>query len=179
MIDRKVSIRYAKALIELCDEKKLNLDDVVKELLQLKGYFEANPEVLEYLSAYVVGLDKRFEVIDQLSDDDLLRNFMKYLIRKGRFKFIPQIIEIFSDLVDEKLNRVKAVVKSAVELTEEEKQQLSSSLTNKLNKDVEFTFEVDSSIMGGIIVKVKDVVYDGSIKTYLANLEQRLMKLSF
>ncbi|AEA33963.1 ATP synthase F1 subunit delta [Hippea maritima] len=178
MIDRKVSIRYARALLGVCADKGLDEDEILKMLKELDAFFGENPQVLEYLSTYVVSTDNKKKVIEQLVNNEMLADFLNYVIRKGRFALFSQIVEIFEELVDEKKGRVKAIVKSAVELDSEEKNKLKEQLSKKLNKDVEFEFFVDGDLIAGIIVQVKDVVYDGSVKTYLSNLEQRLLRLS-
>ncbi|WP_025270123.1 ATP synthase F1 subunit delta [Hippea sp. KM1] len=178
MIDRKVSIRYARALLGICIDKGLDEDEVLRALKELDAFFGENPQTLQYLATYVVPFENKERVIDQLLDDDTLREFLKYVVKKGRFALFRQIVEIFEELVDERKGRVKAIVKSAVELNQQQKEALKEQLSKKLNKDVEFEFFIDRDLIAGVIVQVKDVVYDGSMKTYLSNLEQRLLRLS-
>ncbi|WP_022669986.1 ATP synthase F1 subunit delta [Hippea alviniae] len=178
MIDKKVSVRYARALLELCEEKNTDENEVLSTLNELSKILKENPKLFEYLAAYVVPFESKAKVIEGIVEGNLLVEFLKYVAKKGRFKLIFDIIELFEELVYDKQNRVKAFVKSAVELDDEIKEQLKEQLSKKLNKQIEFEFEVDKDLIGGIIVQVKDVVYDGSLKTYLTNLEQRLLKLS-
>ncbi len=178
MIDKKVSIRYARALLELCEEKSADENEVLNALRELSKVLDENPKLFEYLSAYVVPFESKAKVIEEIVEGDLIVEFLKYVAKKGRFKLIFDIVELFEELVYDKQNRAKAFVKSAVALDDNTKEELKEQLSKKLNKQIEFEFEVDKSLIGGIIVQVKDVVYDGSLKTYLTNLEQRLLKLS-
>ncbi len=178
MIDKKLSSRYAKALLGICEDKSIDEDSVLEKLKGLASFLRENSSVFEYLSAYVIPYRSKERVISELCSDEILVEFIKYIAKKGRFKLFYEITETFEELVDEKKGRVKAFVKSAIELDEKTKEKLKENLSKKLNKEVIFTFEQDPSLIAGIIVQVKDVVYDGSLKTYLSNLEQKLLRLS-
>ncbi len=178
MIDKKLSARYAKAFLGICEDKGIEEDNALKTLREIGNFFKKNPIVMEYLSAYVIPYQRKATVIDQIVDDEDIREFLKYVAKRGRFKLFTEIVETFEELVDEKKGRVKAHVRSAIELDKDTKQKLRKQLGNKLNKKIQFSFETDPEIIAGIIVQVKDVVYDGSLKTYLNNLEQKLMRLS-
>ncbi len=178
MIDRKLSSRYAKALLSICEDKKMDEDETLKLIKNLTNFFRENPIVLEYLSAYVVSYQDKVRVINEICKNEILADFLKYIAKKGRFKLFYEIAETFEEFVDEKKGRVKASVISAVELNEKVKEKLKEQLSKKLNKTVQFSFKTEPELIAGIIVQVKDVVYDGSLRTYLANLKQKLMRLS-
>ena len=178
MIDKKLSSRYAKALFGICQDRGIDEDELIAYMKGIVQYFRENPLVIEYLSAYVIPYQDKSTIIEQLCENSTLIDFMKYLARKGRFKLFFEISETFEDLIDEKKGRVKAFVKSAIELDEQTKQKLKEQLSKKLRKTVQFEFKTDPDLIAGIIIQVKDVVYDGSLKTYLSNLEQKLMRLS-
>ncbi len=178
MIDKKLSLRYAKALLGLCDDNEVNSDRVLDDLRELDVFLMNNPEIFEYLSAHVIPYRNKEKVISQLCDDEFLYNFIKYIVLKGRFRLFHEIVETFEELSDEKKGRAKALVRSAVELDELAIEKLKEQLKKKLNKSVQFEFTTDSSLIAGIVVQVKDVVYDGSLRTYLSNLEHKLMRLS-
>ncbi len=178
MIDKKLSLRYAKALLGLCEKKEIDSDKILEDLREIDSFLMDNPDVFEYLSAHVIPYKNKEKIISQLCDDEFLYNFVKYVVLKGRFRLFHEIVETFEELSDEKKGRVKAFVKSAVELDEQTKEKLKKQFNEKLNKDVQFDFAEDSSLIAGIVVQVKDVVYDGSLRTYLSNLEHKLMRLS-
>ncbi len=178
MIDRKLSSRYAKALLSICKDKNIDEDEILKLIKNLVSFFKENPVVLEYLSAYVVSYKNKAKVINEICKNEILVDFLKYIAKRGRFKLFYEIAETFEEFVDEKKGRVKASVISAVELDEKVKEKLKNQLGKKLKKTVQFSFKTEPELIAGIIVQVKDVVYDGSLRTYLANLKQKLMRLS-
>ncbi len=178
MVDKKLSLRYAKALLGLCNDKGVDSDKVLEGLKEIDAFLVDNSEVFEYLSAHVIPYINKEKVISHLCSDEFLYSFLKYLVIKGRFRLFHEIVETFEELSDEKKGRVKASVKSAIDLDEETKKKLKEQFNKKLNKDVQFEFTTDSSLIAGVVVQVKDVVYDGSLKTYLSSLEHKLMRLS-
>ena len=201
MIDRKISIRYAKALNKICEDKGINSRDALVYLNGFSQIMQDNREFSEFLKTNVVPMNKRVEIADEilsgsknfyikkfvrkdiadkLTAEDknfYLKEFVKYMIRKNRIDLFKEVIEIFEEIVDEKENKLKAFVTSAVELDAVLKSKLKTNLEKKFNKDIEIKFSIDKKLMAGIVIKIDDIVYDGSINTYLNNLERKLLRL--
>ncbi len=201
MIDRKISIRYARALNELCVDKNINHRDVLDTLKYFVSVTKENPELNDFFKMSIIPIEKKLELVDKLMSEDgqsLLKQFIKnnimnrifsdnvasyskqfieYVLKKNRYVLLEEVAEIFEEIVDERENIIKASVTSAVELDEITKNELKEHLESKFNKTIEFTFSVDESLIAGIVVKIDDVVYDGSASTYLNNLERKLLRL--
>lgn len=200
MIDRKISMRYAKALSKICDDNAINLSDALTHLSYFAKTIKENPEILEFLKMSIVPVARKINLIDELlsgkgdfyikqfvkkdiadklasQNRDMLKEFVKYVVVKNRIVLFDEILEIFEELVNERENRLKSTVKSAVELDYTTKDELKKQLEKKFNKTIEFTFSVDKNLMAGIVVKIGDVVYDGSMNAYLNNLERKLLRL--
>ena len=79
-------------------------------------------------------------------------------------------------LLDKALGRVRARVRSAVELETEEKQLLVRTFSQLTHKTVEPSFETDAALLGGVVVEVEGRVYDASLKTQLARLGEQLAR---
>ncbi len=200
MIDRKISIRYAKALDKICEDNNLNERDALEYLRHFSDTVYSNTELYDFLKMSIIPIEKRINVIDELlsnekdlyikkfvrkdiadkligTGNNLLKEFVKYMLRKGRLELLSEVLEIFEEIVNKKENRLKAAVLSAIELSDTEKEELKKALETKFQKTIEFEFSVNEKLMAGIVVKIDDVVYDGSINTYLNNLKRKLLRL--
>lgn len=181
MIDRKIALRYARALYGLCIDKKLQLDDIVKDFEKFRATLNANPELFDILKIATIRPSKKISIISDLFHGKInknLLNFVNYVISKDRASAIDGVCEIFEELVNKSENRIHAVATSAIKLDEYEKQLLKKTFEHKLNKTINFSFIVDSNLIAGIVVQLGDIVYDGSVKSYIENIEHRLLRLA-
>jgi len=200
MIDRKISIRYAKALDKICEDNNLNERDALEYLRHFSDTVYSSAKLSDFLKMSIIPIEKRINVIDELlsnekdlyikkfvrkdiadkligTGNNLLKEFVKYMLKKGRLELLSEVLEIFEEIVNKKENRLKATVFSAVKLSGSEKEELKKALEAKFKKTIDFEFNVNEKLMAGIVVKIDDVVYDGSVNTYLNNLKRKLLRL--
>lgn len=200
MIDRKISIRYAKALDKICEDNNLNERDALEYLRHFSDTVYSSAKLSDFLKMSIIPIEKRINVIDELlsnekdlyikkfvrkdiadkligTGNNLLKEFVKYMLKKGRLELLSEVLEIFEEIVNKKENRLKAAVFSAVKLSGSEKEELKKALEAKFKKTIDFEFNVNEKLMAGIVVKIDDVVYDGSVNTYLNNLKRKLLRL--
>jgi len=97
------------------------------------------------------------------------------LIDKRRYDILPEVPECYKELVDSHRGIVSVQVRSAVPLTEEEKERLSEVLARSLRKQVRLETNVDPSLIGGVMLRIGDRLLDGSVKGQLNLLRQRLI----
>ena len=104
--------------------------------------------------------------------------FLAVIVDKGRQKEIPAICEYFINAVKEYKKIGVAHVASAVELNEGQKARLVEKLLNTTQYvDFEMDYQVDPSIIGGMVIRIGDRVVDSSIKTQIYELRRSLLKL--
>ncbi len=101
-------------------------------------------------------------------------NFLKLLIENSRLDLAPQIAELFESYKAEDEGYVDVDVITAYALTKAEEQKFASSLKKQLNKEVNIHASVDSSLIGGFLVRAGDSVIDGSISGQLQQLAKRI-----
>jgi F-type H+-transporting ATPase subunit delta len=98
---------------------------------------------------------------------------LQLLAEKGRESSLPEIIETFFLLRDEKLGIMNVHVKTAVEFTRQQKNELEKHFELSSKKKVQVDVQVDPALIGGFVARMGDTLFDGSIKRQLELLRQR------
>jgi F-type H+-transporting ATPase subunit delta len=102
------------------------------------------------------------------------RKFLGTLLEAGQLNQLDAIVVEFDRLVRRRPERTLVRVTSAVPLTEAEKEAMRAKLTERFGSELEFQFEVDASVIGGVYLRVGDQVIDGTVAGKLAALRDRL-----
>ncbi|MBE0469049.1 MAG: F0F1 ATP synthase subunit delta [Methyloprofundus sp.] len=124
-----------------------------------------------------VSQDRLVQLMQDICQDKVKNesfNFLKLLIENSRLYLAPQIAELFESYKAEDEGYVDVDVITAYALTKAEEQSFASSLKVKLNKEVNIHASVDSSLIGGFLVRAGDSVIDGSISGQLQQLAKRI-----
>jgi F-type H+-transporting ATPase subunit delta len=101
--------------------------------------------------------------------------FLASVIRRGRQLMLGPIADEYRALVDVKLNRVRAGVTVAREINALARSVLVEQLSKAIGKDVIAGFSTDPALLGGVVVRIGDRVYDGSVRKQLAVLRNKLL----
>ncbi len=169
--------RYAKALFAVGKEEDA-VADYALAIGQLAGLFVGTPEVEDALTNPMYPIDVRVKVAQKLmqamQSSEVMARFITLLVQKKRVFALPEIAKQFQDLVDADKNICRGTVISATELSPEIRAKVESTLNSLTGKQVTLATEVDSSIIGGIIAKVGDLVLDGSLKSQLEGLKESI-----
>ena len=174
-----VARRYAKALL-LISKEDGQTDAYQKELsgfAQLMETDEAlNQAVTNPLYEASVRRNILQTVIDKLDISSTMKSFLLLLFDKGRIGFISAIDDFYKKLADELSGIGRAKIISATDLSEETVERIRAALSQKTNLDIVLQVEKDPDLIGGIVTKIGDLVWDGSIKTQLSNMRETLKR---
>jgi F-type H+-transporting ATPase subunit delta len=178
MLNQAVARRYARALFDLAQEKGL-LDQVDRELETVVGMIEHNPAFKAVLNDVLIAAKVKHDLVGKLLQgkvSDLVLNFLFVVIRKRREAGIPELYRAFLDLANEARGIVEVEVRSAVPLENETTERLEAKLVARLGKRIKFQTQVVPELMGGLVVRVGDELLDGSVKTRLRRMHERLVR---
>jgi F-type H+-transporting ATPase subunit delta len=162
---------YARAIYELAVQTWSQQLEAVQKALKTDASLRA--------AMSDPGIPAR-ENLERLSEvlpgglDDQVRRFLGTLLESGQLDQLDAILVEFDRLAQHRAERRLARVSSAVPLTEGEKEALRARLLERFGSDLEFQFEVDASLIGGVRLRVGDQVIDGSIAGKLAALRDQL-----
>ena len=168
--------RYAVTLLEAADETGVT-DSVQRDAEGLVVTLRQSEELAEFLANPVVGAQVQVSALQQLFSgkiEELSLNFLHLMGSRGRTAIIAVALQAFLELVAEREGVVGAEVRTAVELSPEQRQNLQDRLERYTGRSVRLETKVDPGVRGGVIARVGDTVFDGSINTHLDRLRQRL-----
>lgn len=179
MINNQVSLKYSKGLFELGKEK----DSLVlfqEDLAQVWDLIEMNEDFEQaFFHKRILPADKKAIIkeifTDQFSKDVL--NFINLLIDNRREQHIESVISNFNVLVNKEEAIIEVEVITAIELTEDLKNELLNKLNLLLDYKIIISPKVDSNIIGGMVLKFNDFIVDGSIKNSLDRLQKNIKKV--
>lgn len=173
----RVARRYAMALMTAATEQK-NIDGTAADLELIGKLLRDSREFRRLLSSPVVSPARKKAVFKEVFEKrvavETLR-FVYLLIAKGREAILPDLIGQFENLRDEKYGIVNVDVRSAVEITGPQEKGLQAQLEKYTKKKVRVRFSLDTSIKGGLVVKIGDTVLDASVRHQLELLRERFV----
>ncbi|MBI5044199.1 MAG: ATP synthase F1 subunit delta [Nitrospirae bacterium] len=178
MIKDIIARRYAKALFSIIEKDK-ETEAIRSELYAVSHAIETNREMRNFVFNPIFGKEEKERVLIGLLQKtgarDITKKFIKLLLKKDRIKYLKEIVESLSALIVEKQNKKKALVVTASKLPDASFSKIKSRLSDITKKDVELEEKIDDSIIGGVMIQVGSLVYNGSIKTQLENVKNRLL----
>jgi len=174
----KIAHVYASALLDIGQERGI-LNALEEELGAVSRIIEEDKNILRYLNSPGISPDSKrafFDRVFQGNISDILINLLKVLVDKGRQAIIGDIYASLRDIIDEVQNRQKVVLVSTVKLDNTILEQLRGILKNQLQKEIIFIEEIDESILGGIVLKIGDVIIDASLASDLNRFGNSLLQ---
>jgi F-type H+-transporting ATPase subunit delta len=106
--------------------------------------------------------------------DKPVRNLVAVLIDHRRLPFLPRIVEQLERELDTRLGFSRAEISSARELGDAEKQALEAQIAKTTGKKVRASYGLDSSLLGGAVVRIGSTIYDGSVKGQLEKIKEAI-----
>ena len=173
-----VARRYATALADVV--MKSGETEIVKTELKIwEDLIKKNPSLQNAFANPSIAHASKEKVLEGLLEkakpSKTTANFLRVLLRNSRLTELSQINEKFAAVLDERSGVVTAEVTSARPLSEAEKAEFQANLAKMTGKKVNLNFNINESIIGGVVTRVGSTVYDGSVKTQLENLKQQLV----
>jgi len=177
LINSGIAKRYARAFFDIASEDKL-FEQYYEELSGFALIVQGDKNLKEFLANPVFDhTEKKLVVeaiIQKVQMSDMTSNFLKLLVDKKRIGMLAEISDYYRELMDEVLKRVRVSLKTAFPLPSDITAEIKRGLDQMTGKQTEVTIEEDSSLLGGIVIRVGDTLYDGSIKTQLSNIRNLL-----
>lgn len=176
---KQVSTTYGEALFELAVEED-QIDAFYEEAKGLYDVFIRDQDLNLFLGHPKVLKEDKTAMIQKVFTGrvhEQLVGFLTIIIKKDRQKDIPAILEYFIKRVKDHKKIGVANVTSAITLFDAKKQQIEARLLETTDyNSMEVHYEVDASLIGGLVIRIEDRVVDSSIRNQLFMMRQSLMK---
>jgi F-type H+-transporting ATPase subunit delta len=176
MIDGSLSRRYTKALFQLAQESQQE-EVIGRELQQFYGAYR-DSELQAVLTNPAVDLDKRNNILLRVTQMQqlapLMVHFLAILLARDRLKYLPEMVSWYRRLFNDARGRVEAKAVAASPLELRMVDQLRQVLQGIVGKEVVLQQETDPSLIGGVLIELEGKVYDGSVRTQLEKMKQRI-----
>jgi F-type H+-transporting ATPase subunit delta len=169
--------RYAKALFELAQERKM-LDKVRSELHSFMAALEENAEFADFFRSPENSRPAKKTAVEKVFQDrysSIFFNFLLLLVQKGRHHAVAEIARAFDALYDQYARRAHGLAITAVPMDAKLADDLQARLSKSLNKQIDLENKVDPAILGGIVLNIDGKVLDGSVKQQLERLRAQFL----
>ncbi len=174
---RIIAKRYAKALVELSEEKK-SVEKTKTDLAAFVSAVDSQPAMQKLFSSPVFTPEDKIAVIRELSGKLNLQaatqRFVEHLAETGRIRYVKDVHEAFLALLSERQNRATVQLTTAASLNNGDLADIKKKLETLTGKQVDIDSKVDSSLIGGAKARIGSVIYDGSIKNQLDKMRNHL-----
>jgi F-type H+-transporting ATPase subunit delta len=170
---------YAQAIFSVAEAEGA-LADVEDELFRFARALDAEPRLREALTDIQLPAERKRAVLDELLGEratSQTRNLLGFIVEQGRARELSAIVEELARLAADRRQHAVAEVRTAVPLDEDQRRRLAEALSRASGKTVDVRVIVDESIIGGVVARVGDQVYDGSVQRRLELARTRLSQL--
>ena len=179
MITNAIARRYAKALIQLATEEGA-VEKYYDELSGFGSVLAAHHGFAALLSSPAFAIEKKKamlqDAVDKLPLSKTVTNFFFLLLEKNRLDQLPSIIAGYRGFADELSGLLRSTVTSALPLEDIQVEEIKTVLERTTGKTILLEVAYDPSLIGGVVTKIGDTIFDGSIKTQLGRIQDILQK---
>ena len=173
-----LSRRYGKAFFQLAQEE--NREEPVSQEIQQFVNAYTSSALQTVLNNPAFHLDQRKKILLAVAKtiqlSSLSVHFLLILLERDRLSYLPSIVAYYRRLLNEKRGRVEAKVVAARALDETALARLREALRGISGKEVILHQETNAELIGGLLVELEGKIYDGSVRTQLENMKQRITR---
>jgi len=171
----RISRRYARALFTL-GQQDGSYSEYGRELDEFVNHYKQNADFRYVISSPLFTMEDKKKILNMVLNkagfSSMTRNFFNVLMDKNRIGSIESISDYYSRLADEASNIVHARIITAMPLEKETLNRVVSTFEGLISKSVRAEVMEDPDIIGGIIVRIGDTFWDGSLRAQIEGLRE-------
>lgn len=173
------AMRYACALADVVMADKLDIREIDRQLGEFLATFEGSKELREVFANPSIPLDCKLKVVDSIAPligmSRQVRNFLALLAQNDRTDAVGSIVAEYRREMNLRQNIGEAEIFSVRELSADERSRIEQKAAALAGMRVRATYKQDPSLIGGVLLRIGDTVYDGSLRGSLEELHEKLI----
>jgi len=174
-----VARRYAEAMVDVAMSRN-EVGPIDNELRVFAESMQASRELYDVFASPIVSQTDKLSLLNaliaRLNIGQMTANLLRTMLKHYRLHYVAEVYEQFRRKMNERKGLIIAEVATAAEVGASEQARLGRTLEQMTGKQVEFKFDTDASLIGGVVTRIGSVVYDGSVRTQLKAIKQQLKR---
>ena len=174
-----VSLRYAHAFGDVVKANNLDANVAKQQLDDFSGTLLGSPELHEFLGNPSIPAPEKLKIVDAVTGKigvyPQVRNFIAVIMTHERLHALPEIITEFAAFADEAAAITDAEVTTARPLNDADRVELEARIGALAGGAIRTAYHEDSTLLGGVVVRIGSTVYDGSVRAQLQQLKTKLI----
>jgi len=178
-VNKGIIKKYTQALYRVA-VKEGEINQISTRLHSIKGILKSIPALNQLLITRRVQVQDKMIILKNILGDiisDVEMDLMVLLMENGHMMLLGEVIKHFDYLLDKNSEVIKVQITSSTRLSDDEVQQISSKIENKIQKKVDVKTKTDTSIIGGIKLRVGNTLIDGSVFSRLQKMRDALIQV--
>ncbi len=176
MNENKISVRYAKALFALVNEKNM-IEPITQEITAIYDACKNSTELMHVIDSPIIKTSKKKLFFNELlkNSSELVQQFINLLLSNKRETFLPHITRNYLDIYRQHKGIKKVILTSATKLNEATKTRISTLVEEVMKCKIELSEKHEPNIIGGVILRIEDKQMDVSVSTKLKKIRRELL----
>ena len=170
---------YSQALFELASEKN-STNDIEVQVSAILGLIDKSKDFKDLIKDPTNKIEDQLKAINAISNqfkfNELLKKFLGFLISKRRFFYVKKILNDFISICSNSRGEIQAELSAARNLNENEINNIKNELSSTFGSNIKLNHKYDSSLIGGLVIKIGSTMIDTSIKNKLQQIEKKMIE---
>lgn len=173
-----ISKKWAQALMELAKEdESISKDNILSEIRDIANTINSSEELCNVINNPSISTEEKQIVLCKLFQNKVMPIVYNFIFALNLRKRVGIISEI-ADEYEKELNKLKNIthinITSAIDLTDERKEQIKEKVATKLSKNIVVDWDVNNDIIAGLIFNIDEIIVDNSVRHKLEDLSKQI-----
>jgi len=180
MTNKTAALRYARALLDVAIKEGTPLDGISDELASFVDLFTQHPSLEKVMLHPAVPVTRKRAVMTALVErarpSPILAKLLVLLAERDRLVLLPDLLSAYRERVLDHQQVVRAEVTTASPIEPDRARAIERGLAKVTGRTVRLGVRTDPSLIGGVVARIGDTIYDGSVTTQLERMKKRLVE---